>query len=158
MGRWINRDPIGKIGSINQYLFVFNKPILNIDKLGLFPLCINGDLRFVNPHYVPPGDDTPWEYESFQPDPKTLQQEGGEGGGVMMFTGIICKYKRIVKKEYDIEVCSCFHWAPTPETIILRETEEKSTKLDLYTHGGDFFIGDPSDYANAASLCKSTAP
>ena len=34
-GRWINRDPIEEAGGVNQYAFVLNDPVSNIDLLGL---------------------------------------------------------------------------------------------------------------------------
>ena len=34
-GRWINRDPIGEIGGLNLYGFVYNNAVNTIDKLGL---------------------------------------------------------------------------------------------------------------------------
>jgi RHS repeat-associated protein len=34
-GRWINRDPIGEVGGLNVYGFVFNSPINKFDYLGL---------------------------------------------------------------------------------------------------------------------------
>jgi uncharacterized protein RhaS with RHS repeats len=33
--RWINRDPTGESGGMNMYAFVFNRPILSVDRLGL---------------------------------------------------------------------------------------------------------------------------
>lgn len=36
LGRWINRDPIGRFGGVNLQLFALNSPVNNIDTLGLF--------------------------------------------------------------------------------------------------------------------------
>jgi RHS repeat-associated protein len=36
--RWLNRDPIGDRGGLNEYGFVGNAPMNRIDRLGLFPL------------------------------------------------------------------------------------------------------------------------
>ena len=35
-GRWLNRDPIGELGGINQYVFAANQPLGAMDHLGLF--------------------------------------------------------------------------------------------------------------------------
>jgi RHS repeat-associated protein len=35
IGRWINRDPIGERGGLNQYGFISNNPLSNNDSLGL---------------------------------------------------------------------------------------------------------------------------
>ena len=36
MGRWINRDPAEEIGSLNNYFFLNNNPISQLDYLGLY--------------------------------------------------------------------------------------------------------------------------
>lgn len=36
LGRWVNRDPIGRFGGVNLQLFALNSPVNNIDTLGLF--------------------------------------------------------------------------------------------------------------------------
>jgi RHS repeat-associated protein len=33
--RWLTRDPIAESGGMNMYAFVFNRPILSVDRLGL---------------------------------------------------------------------------------------------------------------------------
>ena len=35
-GKWINRDPIGERGGGNLFAFVENKPVIGVDKLGLY--------------------------------------------------------------------------------------------------------------------------
>jgi RHS repeat-associated protein len=36
LGRWLNRDPIGELGGLNLYSYVFNNPINWSDPYGLF--------------------------------------------------------------------------------------------------------------------------
>ena len=38
IGRWLSRDPRGEAGSLNLYLFVYNKPLYFIDPFGLNPI------------------------------------------------------------------------------------------------------------------------
>jgi len=56
MGRWINRDPVGRRGGLNVYQFVLNRPITRRDYLGLaaFMQSFNNlSLEFVTYKWVP---------------------------------------------------------------------------------------------------------
>ena len=44
LGRWINRDPIGKEGGINVYSIINNRPINRIDFMGLFGGTIHREI------------------------------------------------------------------------------------------------------------------
>ena len=47
LGRWPNRDPIGRLGGVNLYAFVRNSPINLFDKRGLEPCTSPGSYRWV---------------------------------------------------------------------------------------------------------------
>jgi len=39
LGRWMSRDPMGEDGGWNHYVYVLNKPVSDVDNIGLSPLA-----------------------------------------------------------------------------------------------------------------------
>jgi RHS repeat-associated protein len=43
LGRWLNRDPLGEQGGINHYAYADNKPINEVDPLGLWGIAFGNN-------------------------------------------------------------------------------------------------------------------